>query len=149
MDFDEVVIIPIVAILMPLILVPTIIRMKHAARLREYAHRERMRALEMGVMPPDSMPGGLFWPSLAAVAIGAFVPLGSFLVAWLAALTTHAEEEVWLCAGVVGVTAVLCGTGLGFRMIGCGSSGSSACSDHHAKPAHFDPDAFDTVGRRG
>ncbi len=50
------------------------------------------------------------------------------------------------------MTAVLGGTVLAFRLIGVGrhaSDSSAVYSNNHVKPAHFDPDAFDTVGRRG
>ena len=43
-------IIPIVGILMPLVLVPTVLVLKHRHKRREWEHRERMRAME-GPMP--------------------------------------------------------------------------------------------------
>jgi hypothetical protein len=146
---DEEMLIPIVAILMPLILVPTIIKMKHAHRLKEWAHKERMRAMELGLAPPTSM-SGTFWPSLAAIAIGAGVPIGAFFFAWMANLTSHVGEEAFLVAGGVGFAAVISGAMLASKLIGgahCGHAPAEPPS--FAKPSEYDPDAYDTVGRRG
>ena len=41
-------IIPIVALLIPIIIVPTALGIKHAKFLREVKHAERMRAMELG-----------------------------------------------------------------------------------------------------
>ena len=41
-------IIPIVALLIPMIIVPTAMGIKHARYLREVEHTERMRAMELG-----------------------------------------------------------------------------------------------------
>jgi hypothetical protein len=146
------VVIPMMGIMLPLILVPTILRMKFAQRRREWAHKERMRAMELGLTLPDERPA-TFWPSLAAIAIGAGVPISSFVFAWLARLTTGSGENVYAAAVGVGVIAVLCGTILAARAQGsCGHKKSRAdgdAIDGLAKPAHFDPDAYDTVGRRG
>jgi preprotein translocase subunit YajC len=48
---DEDLLIPMTAILMPMILVPTIITMVHRQRKREWHHKERLRALELGLPP--------------------------------------------------------------------------------------------------
>lgn len=148
---NEEVIIPIVAILMPLALVPTIILMKQAGKRREWEHQERMRAMDLGLAPAGPS-GGTFWPSMATIAIGAGVPIASLLFALLAQMTGRGGDEVWGCSAGVGVTAVLCGAVLGFRLIGSGRRASGPAPsvfDHHAKPSQFDPDAYDTVGRRG
>ena len=49
------VIIPVVAILMPLVLVPTIIILKHRHCRREWEHKERMKAMEIGSRPHQSV----------------------------------------------------------------------------------------------
>ena len=73
-------IIPIVGILMPLVLVPTILVLKHRHKRREWEHRERMRAMER----PDAphAVGGLAWAPGGVAAIGAGVPMASVLAAF-------------------------------------------------------------------
>ncbi len=48
----EPLIIPIVAILMPLVLVPTILVLKHRHKRREWEHRERIKAMELQMPVP-------------------------------------------------------------------------------------------------
>ncbi|MGC8640821.1 MAG: hypothetical protein ACP5XB_13200, partial [Isosphaeraceae bacterium] len=69
-------IIPVVAILMPLVLVPTIITLKQRHKRREWKYQERLRAMDLGLPLTDSGPrlnGG------AVVAIGAGVPIASVI----------------------------------------------------------------------
>src|SRR3954465_10682088 len=76
--------IPLAGIALPAVLVPTILTFRHAARKREYAHKERMKALETG----QPVPGESAWPAaFVCASIGAGVPLGSFLFTWLASVT--------------------------------------------------------------
>ena len=49
--------IPILGILMPLVLVPMIMVLKHRTLQREWQHKERMKAIEMGA-PPLPANGG-------------------------------------------------------------------------------------------
>jgi hypothetical protein len=74
-------IIPIVAILMPLVLVPTILVMKFRHKRREWEHRERLRAMD-GPMPLSRLAGPV--GSGGVAAIGAGVPTISVLAAFLA-----------------------------------------------------------------
>src|SRR5262245_30633951 len=72
--------IPIVASLMPLVLVPTVLTLKHRHKRREWEHRERMRAMDgpMPLMRPGSWGG-----SGGVAAIGAGVPIASVAAAFL------------------------------------------------------------------
>ncbi len=145
----EEILIPIAGMMIPIILVPTILVLRHSHRRREWEHMERMRAMELGFAPPSSTAGA-FWPAMTAIAIGAVVPIGAFLFAWLASLTTHAREEIWLTATGVGTSAVIGGSVLAHRLIGVHrAEPSRSAPEPYVKPAHFDPDAYDTVGRRG
>ena len=146
---EEELVIPVVAILMPLVLVPMVMVLKHRQRRREWDHKERMRALELGVEAPGSA-FGTFWPSMAAIAIGAGVPASAFLFSWLASMTAHVGDDIWTAAGFVGCIAVVCGTSLAGKMMGMKSCGDRKPAEVKApKPHQYDPDAYDTVGRRG
>ncbi|WP_169972617.1 hypothetical protein [Tautonia rosea] len=149
MSEDELVImVPIVAILMPLILVPTVIVLRQRARRREWEYRERMKAMEMGL----PVPGSEVWASRVAIAIGAIMPAGVFGVAWLASLTTSVDE-VWIAAAVVGIVGVIQGSRLANRTL----SGTqrlekedqrSSNAQGQGKP-QFDPDAYEAIVRHG
>jgi hypothetical protein len=154
------VIIPIVAILMPLLLVPTVLTLKHRHKRREWEHLERMKAMN------DSQPltrlGG--WAGSGAVAaIGAGVPVASVLAALLTtliwrpiALMPMANDEIpvpavaWGCAVVISAGGLMSSLLLALLQARTQQKLDSAASAHlsHAKPA-FDPDEFDLVGSRG
>lgn len=147
-DDELVMIIPIVAILMPLILVPTVIVLRQRGRRREWQYRERMKAMEMGL----PVPGSEVWTSRVAIAIGAVMPVGVFAVAWFASLTTSVDE-VWIAATLVGVIGVIQGARLANRAI----SGTHrddregqrpGLAQAQAKP-QFDPDAYEAIVRHG
>jgi hypothetical protein len=135
--------IPMAGIALPLILVPTIMGMKHVARKREYQHLERMKALELG----RPLPGGDAWASAMAIAIGAVVPLGSILIGWLASLTTSSPTAPWEAAGPVAGVGVVCGFVLGWRLIGARSAAkrSQPSEELNGKPI-YDPEAYEFVG---
>ncbi len=138
-----------------------------AARKRELEHKERMKAIEMGMPIPGHYP----WPAIAVIAIGAVVPVCAFAAAliataigprtpnndavaalWSAQSSTAYYGTIWGGASGVGVTAVLAGAILAWRLMGTerkpGRRVESA-SDYAGKPVSFDPDAYDTVSRRG
>lgn len=144
---DEMVI-PIVAILMPLALVPTIITLKHKHARREWEHKERMRSLELGLPPSHVHP----WPAAtSAIAIGLGVPLAAFFFSWLAVETAHAADEVFIGATFVGMTGVIVGGRLAGRLLPGHAPAiepEATTAPINGKPA-FDPDTFDVVGRRG
>lgn len=144
--------IPVIAILMPVLMVTAILFLKHRRQRREMQYRERMKALEMGL----PAPGTGAWPAaIAALGIGAGVPIGCFTVAWLATLTSHAREEAFVGATIVGVVAVVQGTRLATRLAGGSapepvSAPEPNIAQHvNGKPPVYDPDAYDVVSRRG
>src|SRR5438093_13296394 len=73
-------IIPLAGIMLPMVLVPTIITMANRMKKREWQHKERLRALELGIPADEAGPrlgGG------TVTAIGAGVPSASVLAAFL------------------------------------------------------------------
>ncbi|HWE36647.1 MAG TPA: hypothetical protein VG406_08775 [Isosphaeraceae bacterium] len=138
------VVVPLAGIALPLFLVPTIIAMKHARLKREWEHLERMKAMELGRPVPSAL-GDDAWPAMVAIGLGAVMPVGVFVVTWLASLTAHLDGEVFVAPLLVGVAGVLGGTTLGHRLL-TARERSRADSASNAKPA-YDPDAFDVVGR--
>ena len=80
------------------------------------------------------------------MAIGAGVPVGVFVCAWLASESVGYEGGVWFGATAVGMTAVVCGSLLAARHFD--QIFQAGTIPHAAKPT-ADADAFDVVGRRG
>lgn len=143
--------IPIIALCVPMIIAPAAILTRYYHRKREWQHREQMKALEMGV----SLDPAHGWPAaLVASAIGAGVPIGVFFIAWMVALTTDSHhDKLFEGAIAVGLAGVYAGYKLGSRMQGL-AKGSMAdaqaqASRNAAKPYADDPDAYDVAGRRG
>ncbi len=141
------ILVPIVGMMIPMVIVPTTLILKHAARKRELDHIERMKGMELGCSPP---PSSLGWPAaLAASAIGVLVPLGSFGMTLVAVEATAAPEEIWFAPVVVSLAALIASWVIFARGI---ASQLAWQSPQHpsslAKPA-FDPDAYDVVGSRG
>lgn len=95
--------IPIVAILMPLLLVPTILVLKSRQARREWEHLERMKAMD------DGRPVAASSTYCGVAAIGAGVPIASVLAALAASLLldSHSSDEiemygvVWGCAALI------------------------------------------------
>jgi hypothetical protein len=141
---DEALLIPMAAIGLPLVLVPTILAMKYHRSKREWEHLERMKAMEMGL----PVPGTNAWPSAAAIAIGAGVPLGAFLFTWLARLTAQTADEVFIAPVLVSAPAIFGGIYLANRLLTPARRTDDAALASRGKPA-LDPDAYDVVGRRG
>lgn len=150
-------------------MIPAIFGIIQAGRKREMEHKERLKALEMGLPVPGSAP----WPALMAIAIGAVVPVGALAAALaataigpraptdhvaLAAWTSQNQAtayyaNVWGGATGVGVTAVIAGAVLAWRYMGLRQKSDRdryayGEPDYAAKPP-FDPDAYDTVSQRG
>ncbi len=105
-------VIPIVAILMPLALVPTILTLKHRHERRQWEHQERMKAMETRLpVSPRQMNGG------GVAAIGAGVPiiavLGAVLTSLLAVDAGTLDESIpvhgiaWGCATMISGGAFL------------------------------------------
>jgi uncharacterized membrane protein YfcA len=147
-------IIPVVAILMPLVLVPTILVLKHRHKRREWEHRERMRAMEgpLPLMRPGAGVG-----SGGVTAIGAGVPVASVLAALATTMswdpTTSTDvfmpAVAWGCAVVISVAGLAAGLLLALLQARTQRQMQSdaVAALHSEKPA-FDPDTFDVVGSR-
>lgn len=143
---STIMIIPIVALLIPIVIVPTALGIRFARQSRELEHTERMRALELGRSLPGDPQG--MTPSALAVKIGAYVPIASMGIAWLATRdgNTSLAPGIWTSCALVSAIAIVGGTILAFRAMGLPAQ--SYPSAHAEKPA-FDPDAYDHVGTRG
>jgi hypothetical protein len=133
-------ILPIIALGLPVILVPIVMGIRHARIERELEHAERMKALEQGRTLPGDEP---WWsPARVCVAIGAGVPVGTFGIAFLAN-----DTNAWIAAGLVGGAGVVGGTILAYRYF---TQYFQAKSREHidlAKP-FVDHDAYDVVSQR-
>jgi hypothetical protein len=142
------VIIPIVGMLIPIVIVPTALGFKHARFLREMEHAERMKALELG----RTLPQDEFWwsPPRICVAIAAGVPIGVFFCAWMASNSVGYHEQMWMTAGMVGITAVIGGTALAAKHFSQRAqiSGGMA-NDSTIGKLPVQDDAYDVVGSRG
>jgi hypothetical protein len=141
--------IPIIGILMPIVLVPIIIILKQRSLRREWEHKERMKAMEMGVDPPPSAGGGV-------IAIGAGVPIASVI----AAAVTSLSYEPTVPGDAVPVFGIAWGIAFWISILGMGSSlllarmqerarkeSESLYAMGQGKPS-FDPDAYDVVSSR-
>lgn len=139
-------VIPIVALLIPIIIVPTAMGIKHARFLREVEHAERMRAMELG----RTLAGDESWtPAGLAATIGAGVPIVALALAVFAGRMIPDPlvlAAAWKAAGMVGLGGVVCGTALAFLHFSNRAAAMALPVDK--KPA-YDPDEFDVVGRRG
>ena len=137
------IVVPIFGMLIPIIIVPVALVIRHSRHLREFEHAERMKALELGrTLPQDER-----WdtaPKIAAL-IGAGVPVGVFGFAWLASMMVGFHDDIWMSSMAVGMAGVICGTILAARHF-ARQAGAENLSD--AKPI-YDADAFDVVSSRG
>lgn len=140
------VLIPIVALAIPIVLVPVVLGICHARNERELEHAERMKALELGRALPGDESG--WTPARACVVIGAGVPIGIFLIAWLASERLGCQDQIWTAAEVVGLSSVVSGALLASRQLDRREGVEDTLGVTFGKPV-VDPDAFDVVGRRG
>jgi len=150
---NEVLIIPLAGIMLPMVLVPTIMSMKHRMMRREWQHKERLRALELGLPPVENEPrlgGG------TVTAIGAGVPAASVFSAL--AVTTSLSADlpdympilalIWGCAFMISTGALISAMVLGIMILR--GQKSAAIGDAYATAkAPFEPDAYDVVSSRG
>ena len=132
-------------VLAGIFLVPVIWAVVHTShRRRQWEHEERLRALEHGHPLPVHVP---VWPlAFVCVMLGAVMPVGVFVVAWLA------DQRFWIAPVIVAVTGVLGASILGNRWLDLERSRAwrpKATVDGKPRMADADADAFDTVGRRG
>lgn len=135
-------IIPIVAMAIPIVIVPVALGMKHARRERELEHAERMRALELGrTLPQDES----WWsPGRLGLVIGLSVPISVFFCAALATMSGGFHDVIWVAAAVVGVTGVVCGS----RLASHQPASQGYVGGDFVKPT-VEEDAFDVAGMRG
>ena len=142
--------IPILGILMPVVLVPMIMLLKHRTLQREWQHKERMRAIEMGI-PAGAIAGG------GVGAIGAGVPIASVIAAAVTSLAyqpTSSGDEVPVFAIAWGLAFFISILGMGSALVLAHIQGRAR---NHAESLHamregkpsFDPDAYDVVSSRG
>jgi len=141
----EATVIPVVAIMMPVVLVPIVLAMRFASRKREWEHLERMKSLELGV----PVPGRECWLARTCIAIGAVVPIGALFLAWTASESGSHEQGYWEAATTVGGLGVLCGTFLATRLLASRNRLQQVARDAAPVKPAYDPDAYDVVGRRG
>ncbi len=146
-------IIPIVAILMPLALVPTILVMKHRHKRREWEHRERIKSMDLQMPVPRGLGGG---SSRGVAAIGSGVPIASVIAAFLTSVVAEPNptEDVpilpvvaWGCAALISVGAMATSLILAFMHARAAEKAESFVQADYGKPV-FDPDALDVVGSR-
>jgi hypothetical protein len=146
------VIVPLAGIMMPLVLAPTIIAMAHRMKKREFQHKERLRAFELGLPYNEVEPrvgGG------TVTAIGAGVPAASVLAAWLTTMSVPSAHSdylpvvaiAWGCAFMISTAAVI-GSLVLAGMLMRGRKATESADHFAAKPA-YDPDAYDVVSSRG
>ena len=145
--------IPMVAILMPLVLVPTIVSMKHRHQRRKWEHLERLKSMEVQMPIPMRQAIGR---AGGISAIGAGVPAVSVLGALLTTLLWEPIESgdsvavpfiAWGCALLISVGAMLTSLKLASMQHAAWRDFESAQRTDDFKPA-FDPDAFDVASSR-
>ena len=115
-------------------------------KIAERKHAEKMKALEMGLVPG---PSG--WPlAFVCAAIGGGVPIGVTYFLWQASHQFAFDQSHWSLAVSLGVPAIVSASVLAWRGLASRSSSGQPALDRtiDAKPA-FDPDAYDVVGSRG
>ena len=143
------ILVPLVALLIPIIIVPVAIGCKLAQRRRELEHVERMRALELGRVLPMDEP---WWtPARISVATGVVVPILAIALALQASIELgEAATPIQGIAGLIGICSVLSSGLLAARARSSEDRNGKPRGGESAfdKPA-YDPDAFDMVGRRG
>jgi hypothetical protein len=151
---SEVLIIPLAGIMLPVILVPTILMLSHRIKKREWQHKERLRALELGIpSAADHEPrlgGG------TVTAIGAGVPAASVLAAFL--VSESVSETLpdyipilaitWGCAFLISTVAIIAALALGIMILRATRSAQAGDAFATAK-GPFEPDAYDVVSSRG
>lgn len=139
--------IAVVAVLMIVVALPVVLSMRQAAKDRELLHAERQKALEMGrPLPGESASQG----SVSGTGVGVWVPICVFGIALGATQASNgsqaADVAIWVSAGCVGVTGVICGTILTLH----NSMREGRAAHTHAPPKpSFEEAEIDTVSRRG
>jgi hypothetical protein len=146
--------IPILGILMPLVLVPMVLVLKHRHSRREWEHKERMKAMEIRLpTPPGQLPG----KGTAIAFIGGGVPIASVITALLAGTTLGESVPpqdaiavhgiAWGCAVLISLAALATSLIMAFMFRKPANEPATAEPELNGKPA-FDPDAYDVVSSR-
>jgi hypothetical protein len=149
----EELLIPLVAILMPLVLVPTILVLKFRHKRREWKHQERLRAIDLG-SPGIEASSGL--NGQAVVAIGTAVPIASVFAALFTTMSlpeSHPDYMpiiaiAWGCAVMISIGSLITSLVLGVMVLRANRSVESVDQLSSLKPS-YEPDAYDVVSRRG
>ncbi len=145
--------IPIVAIVMPVVLAPTVMILRQRRLREEWRHLERMKAIEHG-LPPTT--GHAFGQAFAITAIGLGVPFFAVLGAFLTSIAVPDPSPLtempiaasaWICAMFIS------GGGLATSVVLSVQAARAAreAREHMAATQHkpvYDPDAFDVVSSR-
>jgi hypothetical protein len=150
-DIDPLVI-PIMGILMPLLLVPTVLVLKHRHSRREWEHKERMKAMEIRLPSTSTDSSGM---GRAVAQIGAGVPIASILAAFVTTLAWDPESGgdvpihavAWGCAALISALAMVTSLIIAYLHPRAPQVVEPAHDLNNGKPA-FDPDAFDVVSSR-
>jgi hypothetical protein len=145
--------IPLTAILMPLVLVPTVMFMKQRQQRRKWEHLERLKAMEIQ-LPLPRWHGAPGYASVAA--IGTVVPTASVLAAFLTSIifsptagdTVAVTAIAWGCAFLISTLALVTSLILAFVQRAASKEAQPFEPLGDGKPA-FDPDSFDVVSARG
>jgi hypothetical protein len=146
--------IPIVAILMPVILAPTVMILRHRHDRRHWEHVERMKAMDFHV--PIQSPRPLEKVANVA-AIGAGVPAVSVIAAFLTTLIWEPPAEgdpsmvpavAWVCAVLISAGAMVTSLILTFMHHRVPQQADASAAIYNGKPI-YEPDAFDVVASRG
>jgi hypothetical protein len=146
-------IIPLAGIMLPMVLVPTVITLAHRLKKREWQHKERLRAIELG-MPVPGTESRLGAGSVTA--IGAGVPAASVLGAFLTTVNIPYDHDEflpilavsWGCAFLISTGAMITSVVLGVMLTRSARASRAANELAAFKPA-MDPDAYDVVSSRG
>jgi hypothetical protein len=150
---NEGLIIPLAGIMLPMVLVPTVITLSHRFKKREWQHKERLRAIELGVPVPGTesrLNGG------SVTAIGAGVPAASVLAAFLTTVNIPYDHDefvpilaiTWGFAFFISTGAMITSLVLGGMLSRSAKAARPADEFAAYKPA-MDPDAYDVVSSRG
>ncbi len=146
-------IIPIVALLVPIVIVPTIMMTKLRIHRMRLEHLERLKALDHHMQLPAR---GGFPGMMSVTAVGAGVPavsvLGAIVTTLLADTNRSGDIEAvygiaWGSATLISAMALLTCLKLASIHRDSARSANDLTGFNSAKPA-FDPDAFDVVSSR-
>jgi hypothetical protein len=145
--------IPMLAVVMPLVLVPTLVTMKHRQQRRKWEHLERLKSMEAQMPIPMRQAMGR---AGGIAAIGAGVPSVSVFGALLTTLLWEPFESgdpiavpaiAWGCALFISLGAMFTSLKLASMQHAAWRELELAHRGDDFKPA-FDPDAFDVASSR-